>query len=74
MKHNFQFGINGVSVNVDKMEMYVIQSKNGTILNLDVYAKKKPVSWKKALAKNVTYGILVRVIVSVIKCVKLVNI
>ena len=41
MKHNFQFGINGVSVNVDKMEMYVIQSKNATILNLDVYAKKK---------------------------------
>ena len=74
MKHNFQFSINGVSVNVAKMEMYVIQSKNGTILNLDVYAKKKTVSWKNALAKDVTYGILVRVIVSVIKCVKLVNI
>ena len=52
MKHNFQFGINGVSVNVDKMEMYVIQSKNGTILNLDVYAKKKQLVGKRLLRKT----------------------
>lgn len=51
MKHNFQFGINGVSVNVDKMEMYVIQSKNATILNLDVYAKKKQLVGKTLLRK-----------------------
>ena len=35
----FVFSMNRVSVNVDKIKVFVIQSKNGIIINVDVTVK-----------------------------------
>ena len=51
--------------------MYVIQSKNGTMINVDVNLKNWFIG---VIVKKFTYEILVSVIVSVKKHVKLVNI
>ena len=40
MKQGFKFRINHhISVNVDYMKMYVIQSKNGIVMNVRVNVK-----------------------------------
>ena len=36
----FVFSMNRVSVNVDKIKVFVIQSKNGIIINVDVTVKE----------------------------------
>ena len=71
MKHDFQFNMNSVSANVDWMKLQVIQSKNGIIINIGVSIKNKMIG---ILEKSVTCRILVRVIVSAINHVKLMNI
>ena len=43
--------MNRVSVNVDSMEMYVIQSKDGTMINFNVNVKNRLIG---VLLKNVT--------------------
>ena len=63
--------MNCVRVNVDLMKVYVIQGKNGVMMNVDVSVKSYMVD---VLVKMVICGILVFVIVSVIKDVKLTNI
>ena len=63
--------MNCVRVNVDLMKVYVIQGKNGVMMNVDVSVKSYMVD---VLVKMIICGILVFVIVSVIKDVKLTNI
>ena len=53
------------------MKVYVIQGKNGVMMNVDVSVKSYMVD---VLVKMIICGILVFVIVSVIKDVKLRNI
>ena len=53
------------------MKLQVIQSKNGIIINIGVSIKNKMIG---ILEKSVTCRILVRVIVSAINHVKLMNI
>ena len=53
------------------MKVYVIQSKNGTIMNVGVSVKNYKI-W--VLSKRVICGTIVPVIVSVIKHVKLMNV
>ena len=36
MKQNFSINMNHVSTNIDWIKLYVIQSKNGIIMNLGV--------------------------------------
>ena len=71
MKHDFQFNMNSVSANVDWMKLQVIQSKNGIIINIGVSIKNTMIG---ILEKSVTCRILVRVTVSAINHVKLMNI
>ena len=63
--------MNCVRVNVDLMKVYVIQGKNEVMMNVDVSVKSYMVD---VLVKMIICGILVFVIVSVIKDVKLTNI
>ena len=63
--------MNCVRVNVDLMKVYVIQGKNGVMMNVDVSVKSYMVD---VLVKMIICGILVFVIVSVIKDVKLTKI
>ena len=53
------------------MKVYVIQSKNGIVINADVSVKNKMIGF---LVKKVICGILVRVIVSLMRHQKLMNI
>ena len=71
MKHDFQFNMNSVSANVDWMKLQVIQSKNGIIINIGASIKNKMIG---ILEKSATCRILVRVTVSAINHVKLMNI
>ena len=59
------------SVNVDWVGVYVIQSKNGIMMNVDLSAKNKMIEF---LVKMIICGILVHVIVSVIRHLKLASI
>ena len=58
-------------VNVDWIKVYVIQSKNGIMMNIGVNVKNSMIG---VLLKIIICGILVRVIVSVIRHEKLSNI
>ena len=60
-----------VSGNVDWMKMYVIQSKNGIIMSVDVRRKQLD-EW--GLVKRVICGIPICVIACVINHVKLMNV
>ena len=45
MKQNSKFPMNCVSVNVNWMEMYVIQSKNGIMMNVDSSSWRDGYMW-----------------------------
>ena len=53
------------------MKVYVIQSKNGIMINVGVSVKKLVIG---VLVKMITRGILARVIMNAIKQLKLINI
>ena len=63
MKHDFQFKMNLVSVNVDTMKTYITQSKNGIMMSVWLSVKNQTIG---ALVKVIISGILAHVIVSVI--------
>ena len=69
MKQDFQFILNRVSV--DQMKVCVIQSKNGIMINVRVTVKNSMV---ECLVKMTLCGVPVRVALSVIRRVKLMNI
>ena len=71
MKQNFWFIINHASVNVDSMKVYVVPSKTGIRINVGVSVKDYMI---EVLLKIIICGILVRVIISVKRHVKLINI
>ena len=63
--------MNGVSVNVDSIEVHEIQRKNGIIMNIVVSANCQMIG---ILVKMIIFGILVPAIVSVISPSKLTNV
>ena len=64
MKHDFQFKMNLLSVNVDTMKTYITQSKSGIMMNVWLSVKNQTIG---ALVKLIICGILARVIASVIE-------
>ena len=60
--------VQDVSINVDQMKMYAIESKNGIVMNVSESTKNYLIG---VLVKKVTCGILVNMIVSMLKHVKL---
>ena len=63
--------MNCVNVNVDRMKAFVIQSKNGIMINVGVSVKNKMI---EVFGNMIICGILVRVIVSLMSYEELKNI
>ena len=71
MDQDFQFRMNLVSSNRELMKLYVIQSKNGVIINIGVSVTSQMI---EVFIKMIICGIIECMIVNAIKPVKLKNI
>ena len=68
MKQDFQFSVDRISVNTDLMKMCATQSKNGVMINFNLNIGNQLTG---VFVKKIIYVIIVHVIVSMIKDVKL---